>query len=234
MITVQPIRFTARPSAWHRLAEVLRLVPAFPPQPEWSEFDGDGILAIHHAGAGSADAGRTAVHLLSDDLDNIEFTLVTAGFEVERTVPEDIGPLLTVTASTGQTITVSGGARRAAGAALAMLPLWYADDLTEPRAILEVIGLRPRIASDAGTWIDFTADGGGLVALHHGTGGRVELSLEYRGDLDTLAERLTAAGFDASVTDEAYNRTLRSITPDGDELWINQVMDDLYGYTRIG
>ena len=233
MITVQPIRYTAHPDEWHRLAEALGFRPAFPPDPRWSEFDGRGILAIHHAGADDEHAGRTGLHLLSDDLDAVEVRLAAAGFSVHRTVLDDIGPMLTGSAASGAKLTISGGARAADTGALAVQPIWYQSDLDEPRRFLETIGLRPHVASQSGTWISFTAEGGGLAALHHAEAVRFELSLEYTGDLDALAERLAAAGHPASVIDEAYNRTLLVDTPDGDQLWVNGTMDDLYGYTRL-
>ncbi len=233
MITVQPIRYTPHQSDWHRLAQELGFQPAFPPNQQWSEFDGRGILAVHHAAPDDEHAGRTGLHLLSDDLDGAEARLSSGGFSVDRTMLDDIGPMLTVTAASGATITISGGARTAAAGPLSVQPIWYQSDLAEPRRILETIGLRPRLASDAGTWIDFTADGGGLAALHQDDGVRIELSLEYTGDLDALAERLIRSGFTASVIDEAYNRTLLVDTPDGDRLWVNSTIGDLYGYTRL-
>lgn len=233
MITVQPIRYTAHQAEWHQLAQTLGFQAAFPPDPQWSEFDGRGILAVHHAAAGDDHAGRCDLHLLSDDLDGVEARLTDAGFTVTRTMLDDIGPMLTITASSGATITISGGARVANAGDLAVQPIWYQADLTEPRRILETIGLRPRIASDSGSWIDFTADGGGMAALHQATDVRFELGLEYARDLDALCERLAGAGFTASIIDEAYNRTLLVTTPEGDQLWINGVQSDLYGFTRL-
>lgn len=233
MITVQPIRYTPHQSQWHRLAQELGFRPAFAPNQQWSEFDGRGILAIHHAAAEDEHAGRTDLHLLSDDLDGVEARLVSAGFGVERTMLDDIGPMLTVTAATGARITVSGGARTADAGELAVQPIWYQADLDEPRRILEAIGLRPQLASESGTWIAFTADGGGRAGLHRADEVRFELSLEYAGDLDALARHLDSAGFGASVIDEAYNRTLLVATPDGDQLWVNGTMDDLYGYRLL-
>jgi hypothetical protein len=73
---------------------------------------------------------------------------------------------------------------------------------------------------------------GGIVMLHTGEP-RIGLSFEARGDLDALASRLRDAGFEASVVDEAFARTIRIPDPDGgDEVWINGVQDDLHGYHR--
>lgn len=232
MITVQPIRYTSHPHDWHRLAREVGFVPAFAPTPSWSEFDGDGILAIHHVTPGDAHDGSTELHLLADDLDAVEAGLAAAGFPAERTILADIGPMLTIAASSGARITVSGGARPTASGPLAVQPIWYQPDLAEPRRILEAVGLRPRLSSDNGDWLDFTADGGGQAALHRDDAVRFELSLEYVGDLDALAGLLTDAGHRATVIDEAYNRTLLVTTPDGDQLWVNGEIKDLYGYTR--
>lgn len=233
MITVQPIRYTSHQDDWHRLARALGFAPAFPPEPDWSEFDANGILAVHHAEPGAAADGSSDLHLLTDDLDGVEARLAAAGFAGQRTMLADIGPMLTVTASSGARITVSGGARRTRAGSLSVQPIWYQADLGEPRRILEAIGLVPQLASDSGDWIAFAADGGGLAALHRDEPVRFELSLEYLGDLDALARDLTSAGHAAAVIDEAYNRTLLVTTPDGDQLWVNGEIGDLYGYSRL-
>ncbi len=233
MITVQPIRYTSRPDDWHHFAQLLGFTAAFPPTPAWSEFDAAGVLAVHRTASGESDDGSTELHLLTDDLDGIEARVAASGFEVRRSTLADIGPMLTIIASTGARVTLSGGARTTASGSLAVQPIWYQSDLAEPRRLLETIGLRPHIASDTGNWVTLTGDGGGLAALHRDEPVRMELSLEYAGDLDALAERLSAAGVRASVIDEAYNRTLLATTPDGDELWVNGAMSDLYGYTRL-
>ncbi|WFR68355.1 hypothetical protein P9139_09170 [Curtobacterium flaccumfaciens] len=44
--------------------------------------------------------------------------------------------------------------------------------------------------------------------------------------------RLTEAGYEPRIIDEAYNRTLRIARPDGPDLWVNGAQQDLYGYTR--
>ena len=232
MITVQMIRYTAHAEEWHRFAGALGLTPACPPRLEWSEFTGDGILAIHHADASTS--GRTELNILVDDIDATEAALARAGLVVNRRMMQGAGPVVTVTAASGAEITVSGGARPATAGPLAVQPLWCQEDLTEPRRILELLGLRPRIAANSGVWIDFTADGGGQAGLHVSTGVGVTLGFEYSGDLDAYAERLAGEGLKASVHDEAYNRTLHVTTPDGDVLWINGHQTDLHGYTRMG
>ena len=117
---------------------------------------------------------------------------------------------------------------------LVVLPIWYSRDLDAAERFVEALGLRPRIASKDGGWRDYRADGGGLVALHADhEDPHVWLAFEYQGDLAVLADQLGRAGFDAEVIDEAYNRTLRVMTPDGWALSINGAQSDLYGYHRV-
>lgn len=231
MITVQPIRYTAHPEEWHRFAKVLGFVPAFPPERGWSEWDAGGVFAVH--AASSDRSGRTDFHVRVDDLAVVEVQLEEAGIPFERSSPFDVGPMLSLVTGCADAVSVSGGARAADSGPLKVLPIWYPDDVPRARRALEAIGLRPRIGSDSGGWIDFVADGGGLAALHRDTTTRVELSMEYAGDLDAFAGRLVDAGLEAIVIDESYSRTIRVTTPDGDELWINGAQDDLYGFARL-
>jgi len=242
-ITVQQIQYTTDPAAWHALARALGLEPLPGGDDAWSEFAGDGVLAVHRVDDVADE--RTEIVLLTDTaaaLDDLERTLVGAGATVRRTVLDDIGPLLVVGGPLPMSATSSSSASTAAGDALrasplTVMPIWYGADLTEQAAVADAVGLRRRLASDSGVWIDFTAAGGGALALHRADVGsadrdRVELSFEYAGDLDVLAARLTEAGHTPRILDEAYNRTLRVARPDGPDLWVNGVQQDLYGYTR--
>lgn len=132
------------------------------------------------------------------------------------------------------------GTTREPGSGLTVLPLWFPRDIEAADGFLRALGLRPRLASDSGNWRDFDAAGGGLVALHADESDagdtahpRAELSFEYRGDLDAYAEQLRDAGLEAHIVDEAYNRTLLVTTPDGTQLWINEVQTDLHGFHRV-
>ncbi len=233
MITVQPIRYTSRPRQWHRFARALGLAPASPASQVWSEFDGVGVLAVHGVAAGDLRDGDTGFHLRTDDLDAVQARLRGAGVAVTGSTVADVGRLLEVIGSSGARVTVSGGARRAERGELAVLPIWYQQDVAEARRIVEAIGLGPRIASRSESWTDFTGDGGGLAAVHRDSQVAVELAWEYSGDLDAFAVRLDRAGLAAVVVDEAYSRSLRVVSPDGDELWVNATQQDLYGFTRL-
>ena len=228
MTVVQQIVYTERPERWWALAEALGFVAPFPPAPEWAEFHADGVLAVHGA-TPEQRPGMTDIHLIVAELDAAERAL--AAFDVERTVMSGVGDMLVVRAASGIRVSVSEGAVQRGAGAISVQPIWFRPDLAEPRAILEALGFRAGIAADAGGWVEMLCDGGS-VGLHAGDP-QIGLSFEARGDLDALVERLTAAGFAASVVDEAYARTVRIANPDGgDEVCINGVQDDLHGYHR--
>lgn len=228
MSVIQQIVYTEHPQKWWGLAEALGFVAPFAPTPEWAEFHADGVLAVHQATAEHS-AGKVDLHVVVADLDAAASAL--ARFDVTRTAMEGVGEMFVVRAASGVVISVSEGAVQQGAGEIAVQPIWFQDDLEEPRVILEVLGLRGGIAADRGGWVEMVA-GGGSVGLHAGDP-RVGLSFEARGDLDALVSRLQDAGFAASVVDEAFARTVRVADPDGgDEIWINGVQDDLHGYHR--
>jgi hypothetical protein len=231
MITVQPIQYTSATGAWKRFAETIGFRPASPSVGAWSELDAGGILAVHEVRAGDPLDRTTEIHLLADDLDAIWDAAAAVGAKVGESVLQDAGRMLTI-ASAELRVTVTGGPRPASGDP-AVLPIHYLRDLADADRLYVALGLHPRVAAVDGVWADYTADGGGLVALHQGEP-HTELSFEYAGDLDDLASRLDHAGYASTIVDEAYNRTLRVAGPDGVELWINGAQKDLYGYRRLG
>lgn len=232
MTTVQAIQYTSHPERWHALAEALGFHAHMPPQRVWSEFDADGILAIHAASAEDAVDDTTELHLLVDDLDATERALAAAGVATDRTLLDDIGPLLTATSGSGVRVSASTAPRATAGD-IVVQPIWYDTDVAHVRPVLEAFGLTETVASDAGTWIEFRAPGGGSIAFHQADTPGVVLALSTSGDLDALAERLAGSGIEADVHDEAYNRTALVTTPEGWRLWINGPYEDMYGYHRV-
>lgn len=228
MTVVQQILHTESPERWWALAEALGFVAPYPPAPSWGEFHADGVLAVHEA-TPEHRPGTVDIHLVVADLDAAATAL--SSFEVGREVMEGVGELLLVHAASGISITLSEGAVQHGAGDIAVQPIWFQEDLSEPRAILEALGFRAGIAADRGGWVEMLGDGGS-VGLHEGDP-RIGLSFEARGDVDVVASRLRDAGFAASVVDEAFARTIRIPDPDGgDEVWINGVQDDLHGYHR--
>jgi hypothetical protein len=117
-------------------------------------------------------------------------------------------------------------------------PVRFTNDVAAMRRFLEALGLKPRIASDSGGWVDFTTEESGGAALHDAAmatsghaAGETSLSFESAEPLEAVRDRLHAAGFtDAHVIDEAYGRSLQVTDPDGVPVTIDAVQEDLYGY----
>lgn len=230
MITVQPIRYTSEPDAWKAFAQTLGFRLARPTVGAWTELDAGGVLAIHEVQVGDPLDHTTDVHLLADGLDAVRDAALAGGAEVSESMLENAGRMLTITSAEVR-VTVTGGPRATSGDP-SVLSIDYVTDLADADPLFRALGLQPRIEAVGGVWADFTADGGGLAALHQGEP-HVELAFEYAGDLDGLAARLNDAGYRAEIVDEAYNRTLRVAGPGGDELWVNGVQEDLYGYRLL-
>ncbi len=223
--TVQQIVYSRHPERWHALAEALGFVAPYPPEPDWAEFDGGGVLAVHRENDDHPD-GTVDLHLLVDDLDAAQQAL--AGRDVARTTLEGVGDMLLVRLASGLGISVSAGARATTGP-MAVQPILFQEDVAEARGVLEELGLRADIVADRGGWVELHAPGGGSVGVHGASEPAAGLGFLADGDLDALAVRLRDAGFEASVVDEAYARTVRIAEP---EAWINGVQTDLYGYHR--
>ncbi len=232
MISIQAVYFTSRTREWHRFAEALGLEPRLPLDPEWSEFGGDGVLAIHHADTGSPEAGTTKLQLVVDELDDLRTKWRAANIAIEESTLAGVGEVATARSTSGVEVSaIAVMEHRPQSGSLSVMPILYQLDLDDVERILTAAGLSVRIRSTNRIWTDLEADAGGLVGLHTGTS-RIELSFEYAGDLVKLAASINDAGYHADVIDEAYNRTLVVATPDNWTLRINGTQDDLHGYTR--
>ncbi len=240
MSSIQTIQFTRHPHAWHALAEGIGLRPHGEPSDTWSEFDGDGMLAVHGVDPGDPLAGTAEIWMLVRDdsqLDALEARLSDEGIAVTRGEMEGIGATLAIAVDADAMIHAAVGSARAPEGDVTIEPLIFTPDVEGASRVLAAVGLQLRITSDSDGWAEFSADGGGSVALHdlgsasNPVADRVGLSFEHRGDLEAVAERLRSRGIESTVVDEAYNRTLRAATPEGPELWVNGAQSDLYGYT---
>jgi hypothetical protein len=118
-------------------------------------------------------------------------------------------------------------------------PVRFTDNIEPMRAFLELLGLRPRIESVRGSWVELVADGG-IVALHSAATsdsgamqGKTSLAFEAD-DLDAVAQALDDAAVpDVTVYDEAYGRVLTFTDPLGDTLAIDERIRDLYGFRAL-
>ncbi|UIJ34944.1 VOC family protein [Allobranchiibius sp. GilTou73] len=111
---------------------------------------------------------------------------------------------------------------------LTVAAIRYTDDLPAMREFLEVLGLSPAVTSSG--WVDLHA-GAGRVWLHSAgdadspsAAGQTNLCFESS-DLIGLAERLGT-----TYVDETFGASLMITDPLGDEVQINSVHADTYGY----
>lgn len=254
-LVIRPIRYTARVEAMHAWARTLGMVTLLDGD-EWVVLGaGSGRLALHAVPEGDPQDRTTTLAVETDDLEALEQLWRDAGMATRRTDERDI-PLLFATTPFGGEIAAGemspSDREGAADPGLTVMPMLVTDDVGGAAAWFTGWGLRRRISSDRGGWVDLEApDGGGLVGVHHtenlafeppaeapaapGSALRevaVGLTFEHR-DVDALLEQVRAAGLeDAHVVDESYNRTLLVGCPDGETIWVNGVQTDLYGYRR--
>lgn len=252
-IVIRPIRYTARPDAMHAWARALGLVTLLDTG-SWIVLGaGRGRLALHEVPDRDPSAGSTTLALETDDLDALERMWSQAGLATRRVDAHGVPLLFAATPfggeiAAGELSPSDGG--DAADPDLTVMPMLVTDDVEAAADwFVRSLGLRLRITSEGGGWADLAVpDDGGLVAIHHrddltsepprapGADAMPEvgvgLTFEHA-DVDALLGRVRSAGLeDAHVVDEAYNRTLLVSCPDGDQIWVNGVITDLYGYRR--
>lgn len=236
-LTVRPIRFTADIPAWQKILEALggTLISE---HPGWLVYQvGSGRVALH-----ASNDEQPASHVglaveTSAPLDEAIPTAAAAGAPIEAVVLGH-GPSGLVTAEDGTTMTLDSptpletGDGHASEKQLSAMGIWYTTDTHIARTALAALGARARTIADDGVWIDFTCDGGGLMAVHAADSVGTELAFEWAGNVEDAKELLDAAGVESQLIDESYSRTLQIADPDGrKEIWVNEKMTDLYGYT---
>ncbi len=241
MLRVRPIHYTSRMDEWGRLLSALGMVRTTD-DGGWQEFDaGSGRLALHRvtAGAGAGDAavspgygaapeadGRTDFGVEVGDLAEFARRTNAAGVE-DGTSPAEL-----VTAGHGESCRITGedgfgffadkaahGAQSAdADPDLAVVEVWFTPDPAAAAQTLRNMGARLRPSPDDDETADFTAKNGGVLMVRPGRAPRSGFGFEYTGDLAALQDRLAAAGYRASMTEEAFGRSLHVANPDAAEL----------------
>ena len=239
MLRVRPLHFTSRMDSWDRLLTALGMVRT-EDDAGWQVFDaGSGRLALHAVPEGAQD-GSTALAVEVGDL--AEFARRTNlaaeedGAAPAELVTADHGESCRITAPDGFSFLADKAAHAArcadADPALAVVGVWFTEDPASASRTLHQVGARPRPVPDQDDTADFTAKNGGVLMVRPASGmPRSGLGFEYDGGLEPLRERLASAGIQASITEEAFARTLHVANPDAGAgaaahvpatLWISQ------------
>lgn len=243
MIIARPVQYTSRVQEYRDLFAALGLTELPSDRTgdgtsDWSVFQaGSGRVALHAVEPGDPLDGEAALGFETDELDAVAERLApvcqvrrfgrSGGRAIEAIAPD--GLQLVVLAPTEGQVTLEVPQ-------LAALGLWMTPETDAATGVLQALGLHGKIRSESGVWFQAAADGGGLAAVHDGTGQpRAELSFEYDGDVEEVRDRLAAAGVDSTVIDESYGRTLLVNRPAGGQpIWVNERQGDLYGYVALG
>ncbi|HJW00135.1 MAG TPA: VOC family protein [Arthrobacter sp.] len=230
MLRSRPVHFTSRLDSWERLLTGLGLVKTVD-DGTWREFDaGSGRLALHEAGPGSPEDGTTAfgveVGNLAEFARRTNLAAEEAGTVPAELVRVDHGESCRVTGPDGFSFLADPAARAADGTwataadadpDLTVVEVWFTEDPGTAAQTLRDIGARFRPFPDDDETADFAAKNGGVLMVRPAEGPpRASLGFEYDGDLDALRSRLTDAGHQVRLTEEAFGRTLHVANPDSD------------------
>lgn len=116
-----------------------------------------------------------------------------------------------------------------------LMPIVYVTDMERSSRFYAALGLKGDVQDRAAMWAEFTL-GDAVLALHHIDQvptpliGQVELAMVSDEPLETVAERLRAAGvaLEREITDEAFGRSIQVRDPDGLVIQINEHVVELY------
>jgi hypothetical protein len=228
MLRVRPLHFTSAIDSWERLLTALGLVLT-EGDGGFRIFDaGGGRLALHDVPEGDASDGTTAFAVEVGDLAEFARRTNLAAQDDDATPAEpataelvtaDHGEACRITAPDGFSFLADQAGTDVpspdADPALAVVGVWFTPDTDAAARTLRHVGARPRPVPDNDETADFTAKNGGILIVRPASGPpRSGLGFEYDGALETLRDRLASAGFDVSLTEEAFGSTLHVANPD--------------------
>ena len=241
MLRVRPVHSTSRTESWKQLLTALGMVQTEDEGGRQVFDSASGRLALQPAEAGSGQDGKTVFAVEVGDV--AEFARRTNlaahedGTQKDRTGPAELAPAgeeaCRITAQDGFSFVADKAAHFAqcadADPSLAVVGVWYTADPEAAARTLLHIGARPRPVPDNDETADFTAKNGGVLLVRPASGpSRAGLGFEYGGGLEPLQERLAAAGFATSLTEEAFGSTLHVANPDAGSpnapatVWVSQ------------
>jgi hypothetical protein len=238
--TVRPIRFTAEPEVWQRILTTLGGVMIHE-APGWLVYQlGSGRVALHRGEGDEGErAGTTTLCVetpvpLKEAVRQAQEAGVPVGLEQTN---HGLAGVLRATDGTLVTLDAATPAQQDHSATeprLAVLPIWYAEDVATPRSVMDGLGAQLHLVGDDETWTELTFPGGGRLGIHRAGSSDIELGFWWDGDIEDALRLLTDAGVEAVLIDETYARTVQFADPDGGkEIWINERQTDLYGYTVV-
>ena len=221
---IRPTIYTAKPDAWREFVLACGAVPIIDGE-TWSVYGlGRGRLGIQLAGHEPAGSASVSIETIRLDKFSSPYTqLSQPGERPDLTViGEDLPELLVEN--------LEGEAER--GGELSAAPLLMTSRVKDNVLVLESLGLELRTINESGTYADFSADG--IIALHdrgasNHDSERVQLSFEHP-DLDALENLLVQAGFDPTIVNEDYGRSLR-VGVGNEQAWVNETPTDFYAST---
>jgi hypothetical protein len=112
-----------------------------------------------------------------------------------------------------------------------VVPIRYSADVGAAVRFYHALGLDIGPMSRPGAWAELPA-ASGMLAVHEADGtavGACELAFEADEPLETITERLRAAGFEPdAIVDENYGRSVLVRDPDGVWVQVNENDRDLY------
>jgi catechol 2,3-dioxygenase-like lactoylglutathione lyase family enzyme len=112
-----------------------------------------------------------------------------------------------------------------------VVPIRYSADVGAAVRFYRALGLEVGPMSRPGAWVEMPA-ASGMLAIHEADGTEVgvcELAFEADEPLETVVERLRAAGFEPdAIVDENYGHSVRVRDPDDVWVQINHNDRDLY------
>lgn len=255
-LVVRPVVFTTTPQAWLELLRALGAEQLVTADGWWVLRTDNGRVAVHTATAGDPLAGVTRLGFETPDLD--AFLAARAGdirgagahVSLEQA---GHGPTVAIRAADDMELFIdpltpdphAGGPRatgqleparqESAQQSPAIEPIWYTPQVDHARAVLEAIGLRTHIISEAGRWVQLLGESG-QQAVHIADDTGTVMAFEHP-DVEELQRLLSSAGIAADLIDENYGRSLRLPHPELPDLdarlWVNEVQRDLYGYRKL-
>ncbi|QTZ90536.1 VOC family protein [Streptomyces auratus] len=111
---------------------------------------------------------------------------------------------------------------------LTVLPIRYVADVAASRRFYEGLGLTYRADASVPVWAHLDAAAGG-VGIHDAAvskgrpPGTVELGFSTDERLDDVSAHLTAHGYEHTLVDEDFGRSIRVTDPDGVVLQIQEI-----------